>query len=74
MFCTEPQTLSPENAIEVNDLFQMILKIVFFRLWLCTVLDVAPLSASDRWSSVSSLRFLYVPMKSVKDYERLICV
>jgi hypothetical protein len=67
-----PQTLSPEDAIEVDDLFQMIFNNAFPRLWLCIAVGVVPLTTSDTWSSSPSLRFLYVPMKTTKDYERLL--
>ncbi len=67
-----PQTLSPENAIEVDDLFQMIFNNAFPLLWLCTAVGVVPLTTSDTWSSSPSLRFLYVPIKTAKDYERIL--
>jgi hypothetical protein len=73
LFSLGPQTLSPHKAIEVDHLFKMIFNNGFPRLWLCTAVGVAALNASAAWSSAPSLRFLYVPMKSVKDYDRLAC-
>lgn len=71
-FFSGPQTLSLENAIEVDDLFQMIFNNEFPHLRLCTAVGVAPLVASKKWSTSPSLRFLYVKMKTANDYERLL--
>lgn len=68
---SDPQTLLPKDTIEVDDLFQMILSNKFPRLWLCTVLGVEPLIENTKWTLSPSIRFLYVEMKAVQDYERL---
>lgn len=61
----------PQDVIEVHDLFELIFNNAFPRLRLCTALGVVPLTASVTWSLSPSLRFLYVPMKTAEDYERL---
>ena len=66
-----PQTLSSEDAVEVDDLFEMIFNNAFPRLWLCTAVGVVPLNTSNTWSTSPSLRFIYVPMKCEHDYARI---